>query len=224
MNNGSTEGLPAGPETIQTIFWDIGGVLLTNGWDTGQRARVLTPLGVNLEAYEAAHTRENWFWERGLMSAADFFNRTLISPNPGLDLTFEQVWPPVCGQSAILHAECLDILHSLRAAPGIRLATLNNESRELNDYRLDAFGLRAIFDFFICSGYLGEMKPEPAIYRAAIEISGRPAETGLFIDDKAENCDAARALGMQAIHYETPAQLIRELAAHGVETISSPTR
>ena len=67
------------------------------------------------------------------------------------------------------------------------------------------------------------MKPAPAIYRAAIEISGRPAETGLFIDDKAENCDAARANGMQAIHFRTPAQLVRELSENGVETMSIQT-
>ena len=115
------------------------------------------------------------------------------------------------------------MLQSLQEVPGLRMATLNNESRELNGYRLDAFGLRQSFDFLVCSGYVGEMKPAPAIYRAAIEISGRPATTGLFIDDKSENCDAARASGMKAIHFETPAQLVNDLAQYGVESMSSPT-
>ena len=148
----------------------------------------------------------------------------MLATNPELNLTFVDLWPLVCGESAILHPECFDILRSLRNRPNTRIATLNNESRELNGYRLDAFSLRQSFDFFVCSGYVGEMKPAPAIYRAAIEISGRPADTGLFIDDKAENCDAARASGMQAIHFETPAQLLNDLAQYGVESMSSPTR
>ena len=209
---------------IETIFWDIGGVLLTNGWDEGQRGRVLASLGVDVPAYEAVHDRENWFWERGLITAEEFFRRTVIEPNPELGLTFETLWPLVCGESRVLYRECFDVLRGLRAAPGVRLATLNNESRELNGYRLDAFGLRESFDFLVCSGYVGEMKPAPAIYRAAIEISGRPAETALFIDDKAENCEAARASGMQAIHFQTPAQLASELLRHGVETMSIQTR
>ena len=216
-------GRRAGSAKIETIFWDLGGVLLTNGWDQGQRARVLGSLGVDVPAYEAVHDRENWFWERGLMTAEEFFRRTVIEPNAALGLTFERLWPLVCGESRVLHAECFEVLRSLRVAPGVRLATLNNESRELNGYRLDAFGLRESFDFFVCSGYVGEMKPAPAIYRTAMEISGRPAETGLFVDDKAENCEAARALGMQAIHFQTPAQLVRELSENGVETMSIPT-
>ena len=116
------------------------------------------------------------------------------------------------------------MLRALRGVSGAHFATLNNESRELNEYRLDAFGLRACFDFFICSGYVGAMKPAAEIYREAIEISGRPARTGLFIDDKAENCDAARANGLQVIVFETPAQLATELAHHGMDILSTPTR
>ncbi len=175
MSDGSKQTARGDLRKIETIFWDIGGVLLTNGWDMNQRARVLTALGVDLPAYEAVHDKENWFWERGLITAEEFFSRTVLSTNPGLGLTFAQLWPLVCRESKVLYAQCFDVLRSLRGVPGLRLATLNNESRELNNYRLDAFGLREIFDFFVCSGYVGEMKPAPAIYRAAIEISGRPA-------------------------------------------------
>ncbi len=208
---------PAAPPTIETIFWDLGGVLLSNGWDHTQRTRVLGPLDVDLAAYEIAHERENWFWERGLMSAREFFQRTVVDPNPALGITFDQLWPAVCAQSSLAFPESLDLLRRLGGYPEFRLATLNNESPELNAYRLDTFGLRDCFDFFVCSGYVHEMKPAPAIYRAAIEISGRPAATALFIDDKAENCDAARARGMRAILFQSPAQLRHELARFGIQ-------
>ncbi|HWZ52402.1 MAG TPA: HAD-IA family hydrolase [Granulicella sp.] len=204
--------------SIKTIFWDIGGVLLSNGWDRNQRARVLTPLGVDLADYEPRHAVANYYWERGHIDARTFFEQTVFAPEPR-DFSFADLWPRVCAESQVLHPGSFDILQSLQAARAsgeFKLATLNNESTELNEYRLDAFHLRSSFDFFICSGFVHEMKPLADIYRAAILISGQPAATAVFIDDKQENVDAARAHGMQAICFESPAQLRSSLAELGV--------
>lgn len=201
---------------IKTIFWDIGGVLLTNGWDINQRAGVLTSLGVDLPAYEAMHDGVNYYWERGLISAQDFFEQTVLETNPQLNLTFDHLWQLVCGESKVLHGECFDLLSALKSSGKYRLATLNNESKELNEYRLDTFRLRKYFDYFICSGYVHEMKPLPDIYRAAIDISGFAPETALFIDDKQENCDSAIALDMQAIRFDSPEQLRTSLSQLGI--------
>jgi HAD superfamily hydrolase (TIGR01509 family) len=202
--------------SIRTIFWDVGGVLLTNGWDIDQRARVLKRLGVDLEAYEEAHERANYYWERGIITAEDFFSQTVLKPNAKLGLTFDVLWPQVCAESKVLHPECLDMLAELKQMGRYRIATLNNESRELNEYRLDAFTLRSLFDYFICSGYVHEMKPMPGIYKSAIDISGFHAETALLIDDKQENCDAAAALGMQTIHFGSPSQLCMAFKNFGI--------
>jgi epoxide hydrolase-like predicted phosphatase len=202
--------------SIRTLFWDMGGVALTNGWDMDQRSRVLGRLGVNLEAYEEVHDRANYYWERGLITAEDFFSQTVLKPNPQLDLTFDILWPQVCAESKVLHPEVLDMLAELKQAGRYRMATLNNESRELNEYRLDNFKLRSLFDYFICSGYVHEMKPNAGIFHSAIDISGYHAEQTLLIDDKKENCDAAAALGMQTIVFESPSQLIAELADYEI--------
>jgi putative hydrolase of the HAD superfamily len=200
---------------IRTIFWDVGGVILTNGWDVDQRARVLTRLGVDLAEYEARHDAANFYWERGLSTAREFFDRTVFyRPR---DFTFEELWTQVCGESGVLNPECYEMLDRLAASGRYRLATLNNESRELNEYRLDAFDLRRRFAYFICSGYVHEMKPLPDIYRAAIDISGLPAEQALFIDDKQENCDAAMSFNMKAIRFESPTQLRAALVDMGIE-------
>ncbi|WP_213804331.1 HAD-IA family hydrolase [Granulicella sp. dw_53] len=202
---------------IRTIFWDIGGVLLTNGWDRNQRAHTLTPLGVDLPDFESRYEAANFFWERGLSTALEFFNKTLFNADqPSRDFSFEDIWPLVCAESKVLHSGAFEILASLSAAGKYKIATLNNESRELNQYRLDTFDLRRHFDYFICSGYVHEMKPHPDIYRAAIEISGLPPQTALFIDDKLDNCRAATALGMNAIHFQSPEQLIHEFAQLGI--------
>ena len=203
--------------SLRTIFWDVGGVILTNGWDLGQRTRVLGRLGVDLVAYEEMHDRANYYWERGLITAEDFFKQTVLRPNPRLNLTFDLLWPQVCAESKVLHPECLDILAELKQSGRFRLATLNNESRELNEYRLDAFKLRSLFDYFICSGYVHEMKPAPGIFESAIDISGFPARSAVFIDDKPENCEVAEALGMKTICFESPAQLRAALKEFGID-------
>ena len=64
--------------SIRTVFWDVGGVILTNGWDIDQRTKVLGRLGVDLEAYEEAHDRANYYWERGLITAEEFFMQTVL--------------------------------------------------------------------------------------------------------------------------------------------------
>jgi FMN phosphatase YigB (HAD superfamily) len=200
---------------IATIFWDIGGVLLTNGWDKDQRAEVLGRLGVDLEDYESRHDAANFYWERGLSTAKCFFDQTVFTTSR--DFTFEDLWSQVCAESKILHPECFDILRVLAADGRFKTATLNNESRELNEHRLHAFRLQFYFDYFVCSGYVHEMKPDAAIYRSAIEISGYRAEQTLFIDDKQENCEAAMELGMKAIRFESPAQLKGALAQLGIQ-------
>jgi len=200
--------------TIETIFFDIGGVLLTNGWDQNQRASVLPKFGVDLAEYEKRHDAANYFWERGLKDARWFFDQTVFyEPRK---FTFEDLWPEVVGQSRLLYPETGEILGLLRGLRQYRVATLNNESRELNNYRINNFGLRQYFDFFICSGYAGEMKPGRAIYRTALEVSGAPAAETLFIDDKQENCEVARAMGMQAIHFTSPAGLRSSLTEFGI--------
>jgi HAD superfamily hydrolase (TIGR01509 family) len=196
---------------IKTIFFDLGGVLLSNGWDETQRASVLPKFDVFLDGYETRHGAANYRWERGLETARWFFDQTVFyEPRK---FTFEDLWPEVEGQSSVMYPEVYDILRELRAQKKYKIATLNNESRELHDFRMEKFDLRKYFDFFICSGYVREMKPHPDIYRSALEISGTPAAQTVFIDDKEENCAAARGLGMNAIHFTSPRQLRLALTA-----------
>jgi HAD superfamily hydrolase (TIGR01509 family) len=203
-----------GRDEIRTIFWDVGGVVLTNGWDVDQRARVLTRLGVDVAEYERRHEAANYSWERGLSTAREFFAKTVFYEPRAF--TFEELWRDLCAENHVLHPECYEILDALAASGRYRLATLNNESRELNEYRLDAFDLRQRFGYLICSGYVHEMKPLPGIFQAAIDISGFKGEQAVFIDDKQENCDVATSFNMKAIRFESPGQLRGALRELGV--------
>ena len=112
--------------------------------------------------------------------------------------------------------ETLSIVERLAASRKYLMATLNNESLELNRYRIEQFGLRKHFTAFLSSCFLGVKKPEHTIYRLASQITQRAPDECLFIDDRALNLECAQLLGMRTIHYQNPAQLRQELQRHGV--------
>ena len=96
------------------------------------------------------------------------------------------------------------------------LATLNNESRELNEYRIETFGLKEIFSLFLTSSYLGVKKPDEAIYRRALDITQRKPEESVFIDDRSLNLECATDLGLHTIAFENLGQLASELSRLGI--------
>jgi putative hydrolase of the HAD superfamily len=96
------------------------------------------------------------------------------------------------------------------------MATINNESTELNSYRIEKFGLRDIFTAFFSSCFLRLRKPNLAIYRLALDVMQKAPEECCFIDDRPLNLDGARQLGMHVIQFQDPDQLRRELAELGV--------
>jgi HAD superfamily hydrolase (TIGR01509 family) len=199
---------------IKTIFFDLGGVLLTNGWDPLQRADVLPKFGLDAAEYNARHEEANHSWERGLSTVHDYFDKTLFyEPRT---FTFDEIWAAVKAESKVLHPECFEIVAELAASGRYQLCTLNNESRELNDHRIRAFCLKKYFTVFICSGYVNEMKPHKDIYRSALEITQADPAKSVFIDDREGNIVPAREMGMHGITFTDPKQLRAELAKLGV--------
>ncbi|MGI9649159.1 MAG: HAD-IA family hydrolase, partial [Acidimicrobiia bacterium] len=114
------------------------------------------------------------------------------------------------------YPEALALVGSLAASGRYLLATLNNESRELNQARIERFELDRYFSVFFSSGFLGVKKPDPAIYRLALQITQRDPGECVFIDDRDLNLECALGEGMHAIHYESPAGLRSTLAELGV--------
>jgi putative hydrolase of the HAD superfamily len=96
------------------------------------------------------------------------------------------------------------------------MGTINNESAELNLYRIKTFGLRDMFTLFVSSCFVGLRKPEAGIYKLAIEITQKPPQECCFIDDRALNLECAKLLGMHTIEMQNANQLRQELAKLGV--------
>jgi len=112
--------------------------------------------------------------------------------------------------------ETLQLGKELSRSGTYLMSTINNESKELNLYRIQTFGLREIFSLFVSSCFVGLRKPEEGIYRLALEITQRPPEECCFIDDRPLNLDSASRLGMHVIQMKTAEQLRADLQKLGV--------
>ena len=118
-------------------------------------------------------------------------------------------------QSMVL-GETLEWTRKLAASGRVIMFTLNNESRELHEYRVRTFGLCSIFRSFLTSCYLGQVKPDEDLYRNALGIAGCSAQEGIFVDDRAVNVETATKLGLKAIRFVSLAQLRADLNEFGI--------
>jgi putative hydrolase of the HAD superfamily len=199
---------------FDVILFDVGGVLLTNGWDHDERALVLDQFHLDRGAFEARHPEPYNLWERDAIDVTAYLNATVFyEPR---NFSQQEFLAAICAQSLLLPDGGLEILQEISASCNCIVGVLNNEARETNEYRFDKFGLRDHIDIALSSCYLGLRKPEPAIYRRALDILGRPAERVLFIDDRQENAAAAAAAGMKTIRFAGAGALRRELEVLGV--------
>ena len=199
---------------FDVILFDVGGVLLTNGWDHCERRDVLEKFGLDCAEFEARHAQSNDAWERDVITAKEYLDETVFyEPR---NFTPDDFLTALFAESVPLPNGGLSILQELAASGKWMLGCLNNEAREPNDYRLEKYNLREAFDVTLSSCYLGLRKPQPAIYRRALDILGRPAERILFIDDRQENVAGAHAAGIQGIRFDGAEQLRRDLETLGV--------
>ena len=199
---------------ITTLFWDVGGVLLTNGWDRAARRRAAEQFHLGWEEFEDRHEFVVTDFEESRLTLDEYLQRTVFCRSRAFSKDDFRV--SIFTQSQPL-PEVLALVEQLANSGKYLMATLNNESLELNLYRIEQFRLRDYFDAFFSSCFLGVKKPERRIYRLASQITQRALEECLFIDDRALNLECAQLLGMRTVHYQDPAQLRRELRQHGVD-------
>lgn len=197
---------------IEALFWDVGGVLLTNAWDHDERGRAVERFHLQKEDFETRHKQIVSDFETGKSTLDDYLDKTvfyqprefsreefrqymfsLTSPKPGM--------LKLAGDLARRHF----------------MATINNESRELNEYRIRKFGLSPTFRLFVSSCYVGLRKPDEKIYRLALDLVQKDAQHCVFIDDRPENVRSAAAVGIRIIVMRDVQQVKSDLQTLGVE-------
>ncbi len=197
---------------IRAIFWDVGGVLLTNAWDHTERQEALQHFQLDEKEFHDRHEMVVSSFERGKITLEEYLDRTVFyGPRP---FTREEFREYMFALSKPF-PKVLEFGQALADSGKYFMGTINNESRELNNYRIEKFGLRKLFRLFVSSCFVGYRKPEGDIYRLALEITQIPAEECCFIDDRALNLECAAKLGMKTIEMRQVDQLREDLAKLG---------
>lgn len=198
---------------LTTIFFDIGGVLLTDGWGHLSRRAAAEKFGLDWDEYsdrheKVAHTIEvNGLTLERYLDRAVFYRPRSFSREEFRDFIFAQSQPK---------PDSLKIAEELAESGRYFMATLNNEILELNLYRIQQFALRRCFSVFFSSCFLGVRKPDEAIYRMVLKTTQRASEECIFIDDREVNLECPRELGINTILFKDAAQLRAELISSGV--------
>ena len=199
---------------IATLFWDIGGVLLTNGWDRHARRRAVEKFQLDWDEFEDRHELVVAAFEKGELSLDDYLEHTVfycdrkITKQNFQEFMFAQSKPD---------AAALALIERVASSRKCTMAMLNNESLELNEYRIREFGLRKYFSVFLSSCYLGSRKPEKPIYRMALQLTQCAPQEALLIDDRVLNVEAAQKSQMNALRFTSAGQCEKDLRAMGVE-------
>jgi putative hydrolase of the HAD superfamily len=199
---------------INAIFWDIGGVLLTNAWDKNERLRALNEFQLDQVEFQDRHEMLVSSFERGKITLDEYLQRTIFyRPRTFTQDAFREYMLSLSQAKA----GSLEFARELAKSGQYLMSTLNNESKELNLYRIRKFGLSDIFSLFVSSCFVGLRKPEAAIYKLAVDVVQKPPEACCFIDDRPLNLECAQQLGMHTVEMKSVPQLRESLHNLGVE-------
>jgi len=199
--------------SIRALFWDVGGVLLTNAWDRTERAKAFEHFQLDPVEFHDRHEMLVSSFERGKITLDDYLDRTVFYRERPFSKGEFKAFMFSLSQG---FSDVLQLAQALADSHKYFMGTINNESRELNLYRIEKFGMRKVFTVFVSSCFVGFRKPEPDIYRLGLEITQFPAEECCFIDDRPLNLEAAAKFGMHTIQMQTLPQLRADLEKLGV--------
>jgi putative hydrolase of the HAD superfamily len=186
------------PNKITHMFLDIGGVLLTNGWDRHMRRDAAEKFGLDLEDLDDRHKMSFDTYEQGKLSLDTYLNQVVFykerffTREDFKEFMFAQSRPNV---------EMINLVSALKWKYCLKTAAISNEGRELTIYRIKKFALTALFDYFVSSCFVHFRKPDVDMYRLALDISQADPDRSVYIDDRAMFVEIAQSLGLRGIHH-----------------------
>lgn len=201
---------------VTTLFLDIGGVMLTNGWGHESRRLAAEAFNLNLSEMEDRHHLTFVTYEEGKLTRKEyldlvvFYQKRTFTPDQFQKFMFAQSTP---------YKEMIEFIRKLKAQNQLKIAVVNNEARELNEYRIKKFHLNQFVDFFISSCFVHFRKPDADIFRMALDIAQVPAEYVVYIEDVQMFVDVARDLGIRSIHHKDYLSTSAELASMGLRIV-----
>lgn len=203
------------PAPVTALFLDIGGVMLTNGWDRRSREAAATKFNLNLDELNDRHRMTFDTYEAGKLSLDEYLKRAVFYEDRSF--TIEEFKTFMYDQS-LAYPEMINLIKTLKARYGLKIAVVNNEGRELNEHRIKTFRLNDFVDFFISSCFVHFRKPDVDIWKVALDIAQVPREEVVYIDDRNMFVQVAEGLGLRGIthNYKNVAQTKQKLADMGL--------
>lgn len=199
--------------TISTLFLDIGGVLLTNGWDRKARRLAAETFGLDYEEMNERHHLTFDTYEVGKLTLDEYLDRIVFYEERSFTMDTFRTF--MFDQSRAL-PDMIELVTRLKARHGLKIAAVSNEGRELNEYRIRTYKLGRCIDFFISSSFIHYRKPDADIFRIALDIAQVAPEEVFYIDDRPMFVDVASNLGIQGMVHTTYEQTRNMLASVGL--------
>lgn len=184
---------------IKVVFMDIGGVMLTNGWDHESRAKAAEVFGFDYTEMNILHNFIYNVFEIGSISLDEYLDTVVF--DKARDFTKYQFKDFMYSQSLEL-PQMLSWLKSWKRKIDLPVFAISNENEELNNYRIQTFNLHELFDGFFSSCYVGYRKPDPRIFKTALEITQVKPDECIYFDDRPMLVNAAKKLGMNSILHQ----------------------
>lgn len=205
---------------ITTLFLDIGGVLLTNGWDREARLRAAQKFHLDYQELDERHHLTFDTYEEGKLSLDEYLQRVIFyQPR---DFSKQEFKNFMFAQSKPF-PDMIELIHELKSRYGLKIVAVSNEGRELTEYRIWKHDLGRIIDFFISSCFVHFRKPDHDIYKIAMDIAQVPAEQVVYIDDRPMFVEVAKGLGIRGIHHTSFEATRDALKAMGASLEYHPT-
>jgi putative hydrolase of the HAD superfamily len=200
---------------ITCMFLDIGGVLLTDGWDHHARKRAATNFKLELAEMEDRHHLTFETYEEGKLTLEEYLDLVVFYRKRSF--TRAQFRRFIFAQSKP-YPEMIDLAAQLKVRHGLKIAVVSNEARELNEYRIRKFKLDGFVDFFISSCFVHVRKPDADIFRLALDIAQVPARQVVFIDNTPMFVQIAEGLGIRSILHVDYRSTCAKLASFGLQS------
>jgi putative hydrolase of the HAD superfamily len=203
---------------VTALFVDIGGVLLTNGWDHHARRRAAKHFKLEWAEMEERHALNFETHEEGRMAFRDYLDRVVFyQKRPFSRAQFRSF---MCAQSKPC-LEMMKLIVRLKAHHGLKITVVSNESRELNAHRIQKFRLDDFVDSFISSCFVQLRKPDVEIFRLALDITQAPARQVVYIEDTPMFVQIAEGLGIRSILHTDYKSTLGKFASFGLLDPSS---
>ncbi len=199
---------------IITLFLDIGGVLLTNGWDHNMRTRAAEKFSLDHDEMNERHHLTFDTYEEGKLSLDEYLKRVVFyqprsfTPDAFKAFMYAQSQP---------YSEMIDLVRKLKDRYGLQVAVVSNEGRELTEYRVRKFELGQIVDFFIASCFVHFRKPDADMYRIALDIAQVQPSQVIYIEDRPMFVEVAQSLGIHGIIHTSYQSTSKSLEQFGLK-------